>query len=167
MLNQEIEAALLDRDGSCRDLNFEHPSWRGVQALVTRLRSEFADVSVGGTSADTDTHSVGDPDEGLSSVRTDGGSVQLLFNRGQDLLSQLQLFVHFDGVADLFVELTFFPQDVARLPNLGHRFREWVMSICELLEAVRAYARYEDASWTFGDTGPSSGVFLVLPPNAA
>lgn len=165
MLTHKLESALLDQDGSCRDLDFESPGWDGVEALVTRLRSDFADTAVGATSADTERHCIDDPDEALSVVRR-GGSAQLLFNGGQGLVAHLQLWVSDDGAGDLFVELTFFPGDVARSPSLGRLFREWADGIRILLEARRVYARYENASWTFGDTGPDSGVFMVSPPNA-
>ena len=72
----DIVTSLLDRDGSCRDLNFETPTWKGTESL----RSDFI---------------------------------------------------------------------------------EWAQQQQSLLEARRYYARYEDASWHFGDIGAQSGVFLV------
>lgn len=41
----DIVASLLDRDGSCRDLNFETPTWTGVRDLIGSLESPFGEVS--------------------------------------------------------------------------------------------------------------------------
>ena len=59
------------------------------------------------------------------------------------------------------LELTFFPGDVARTPSLRRDFIEWANQMQRCLRARRYHARYENASWELGDTGPDSGVFLV------
>jgi hypothetical protein len=60
-----------------------------------------------------------------------------------------------------FVELTFFPEDVVRTPELGKDFVEWADGIRAQLRARRMFARYENASWALGDVRAGSGVFLV------
>ena len=36
-----IEAAILDRDGSCRDINFQHPTWDGIEAFVQNIEKRY------------------------------------------------------------------------------------------------------------------------------
>jgi len=97
----------------------------------------------------------------LQSVQTRGGAVQILLAGGHQLVSHLQMFVS-DGASPCpFVELTFFPQDVLQRPGLRERFVRWLQGMQRTLGATRAYARYENASWTFGDVAAGSGVFFA------
>jgi len=55
-----IDAALVDFDGSCRDMNFDRATWTGLRSLIDQVRREFTDVQVGSTSHDSDEVQVAD-----------------------------------------------------------------------------------------------------------
>jgi hypothetical protein len=76
-------------------------------------------------------------------------------------LQNLQVFICSEEDGSPFVELTFFPDDVESGPFLRRDFIAWARQMQTHLGARRYYARYENASWRLGDTGPQSGVFLV------
>jgi hypothetical protein len=85
----------------------------------------------------------------------------LRFEGGGKLVKNLQVFVGSEEDGSPFVELTFSPEDVEPTTVLREEFIAWAQQMREQLGARRYYARYGDASWQFGDTGPQSGVFLV------
>ena len=161
-----IDAALLDVDGSCRDMNFDRATWPGVRSLIDRARREFGDVRVGFTSHGTDEVQVADVEVALDLVEQRGGCVQLLLNHGSSVLRHLQIFASSAPGEPLFVELSFFPQDVLPQVDPHVPFGAWADSVSNVLGATRYFVRYENASWTFGDVGAGSGVFLVRAPGS-
>lgn len=154
-IRYDIRECLLDQDGSCRDVNFESPTWPGVFCLVSQLEAQFARVSLG-TSTVAEFH---DATSTVANIQGDGGHAQLLFRDGTGVLTELQLFVSVEENGDPFVELTFFPQDVMPIQSLSDAFVIWVRSVREALCSRRAFARYENMSWKFGDI--NAEVFLV------
>jgi len=159
--NEDIETCLLERDGSARDMNFEAPTWPGLWDALRELRAEFSTARIGLTSDDTDSVRADDIESALQRVQVRGGAVQILLAGGHQLLSHLQLFVTDEAGASPFVELTFFPQDVLPRPGLEERFTTWLRGMQRTLGATRVYARYENASWRFGDVAFGSGVFFA------
>ena len=85
----------------------------------------------------------------------------MLFKLGAGPITNLQAFVCSAEDGSPFVELTFFPEDVRQTPSLRSEFIAWADNLKSRLRARRYYARYENASWRFGDIGANSGVFLV------
>jgi hypothetical protein len=160
-LSNRVEAALLDRDGSARDLNFDNPTWRGVWALLVVLRSNLGSVCVGSESREAAEADSSEVDEAVRCVQLSGGYVQLLVGDGRDLLKRLQVFLSPGDSPSPIVEVTFFPDDWATRPPLAKRFIVWVLNLRRVLEADRVYVRYENASWVQGDIGPTSGVFFA------
>ena len=159
--NEDIEACLLERDGSARDMNFESPTWPGVWDALRELRAEFSTARVGLTSDDADSVLADDIEAALQRVQARGGAVQILLAGGHQLVSHLQVFVTDEAGPSPFVELTFFPQDVLQRAGLEERFVTWLRGMQRTLGATRAYARYENAAWTFGDVAFGSGVFFA------
>jgi hypothetical protein len=154
----DIVTSLLDRDGACRDLNFEGPTWAGVRDLLDSLESAFEEVS----GADQDGNVLTAPfRESVLAVAENRGYLHLIFNARAGLIRNLQVFICSEEYGSPFVELTFFPDDVEPGPFLRRNFIEWAQQMQMRLGARRYYARYENASWQFGDTGAQSGVFLV------
>lgn len=159
----DVASALLDVDGFCRDLNFERPTWAGVGALTGRLQESFKEISA----TDLQGHEIADVSpESVSYAARDSGSVRLLFGGGTGLIRHLQLFIVREAGGSPFVELTFFPDDVRPAEDLRTEFLSWANDLRACLRARRYYARYENASWRFGDIGDGSGVFLVSDPVA-
>jgi hypothetical protein len=155
----DIVTSLLDRDGSCRDLNFEAPTWKGVEELLASLESTYAEVS--GTDQEGKDLT---PPYGESAIAEaqQGGYIHFSLHRGAaGLIKDLQVFICSEEDGSPFVELTFFPEDVGQTTSLRSNFIAWAQQQQALLEAKRYYARYENASWHFGDIGAQSSVFLV------
>ena len=80
----DIVTSLLDKDWSCRDLNFEGPTWAGVRDLLVSLESAFGEIS--GT--DQEGNVLPDPlRDSVMAVEEDRGQVRLIFNAGVGLSS--------------------------------------------------------------------------------
>jgi hypothetical protein len=154
----DIVTSLLDKDGSCRDLNFQSPTWAGVEDLIGSLEGSFESVSGTDHQGRAITGSL--PVSVLAAAQN-GGHAHLVLEGGRGPIKNMQLFVSSEEDRVPFVEVTFFPADVEPATSLRHDFIKWADLIRTLIRARRYYARYENASWQFGDTGPLSGVFLV------
>ncbi len=92
------------------------------------------------------------------------GYAHLIFSSVAGLITTLRVFIGSEEDGSPFIEITFFPEDVERTPSLRSDFIAWANQLQLWLEARRYYARYENASWEFGDIGADSGVFLVSGP---
>ncbi len=155
---QDIEAALLDVDGFCRDVNFEGVTWDGVAQLVRYLEPSFEERSA----RDRDGNLLNEPHSKTTIASTrESGAAHLTYNRGSGIVKHLQVFICREDNGSPFVALTVFPQDVVRSQDLKHDFIEWVNEMCAHLQAKRYYCRYENASWSLGDTDTMSGVFII------
>jgi len=156
----DIARSILDDDdGSCLDLNFDRPTWAGLGKAFEYLLEAFDTAAA--TRGDGGEIPEPKPDR-LVETTAGGESLHVILNGGHDLFRNMQVFACRDADGGPFLELTFFPSDVQRIPNLRNAFVEWVQMVRDLLAASRAYARYENASWKQGDVGPNSGVFLAL-----
>jgi hypothetical protein len=153
----DLITALTVVDGGCRDINYEAPTWEGVEALYAYLKESYQTVS--------GTDSEGRPLDDLEPQFVVGsaqgsGAVQIIYEGG-DLINHLQLFIYREPEGIPFVELTFFPQDIRQYKDLRNQFIAWADQLQTCVGASRYYARYENASWQFGDVNGNSGVFLV------
>jgi hypothetical protein len=101
----------------------------------------------------------------ISSAARNCDHVHLVFDQGIGPIKRLQVFIGREDDGSPFVELTFFPEDVQRSEGLRHEFITWMTRLRRLLRARRGFARYENGSWSMGDIGPTSGVFLELNDN--
>jgi hypothetical protein len=86
----DIVTSLLDMDGSCRDLNFEGPTWEGVKDLLDSLESAFGEVS--GTDQEGKVLTAPFRDFVLA-VAENRGYLHLIFNAGTGLIRNLQVFI--------------------------------------------------------------------------
>jgi len=162
-IGRDVEACLLDEDGSARDLNFESPTWSGIEKLIRDLQDDFSEVEVhddGGNKVPAV-----DVAAALRRIRDQDGYVHMSLRGGRALVSHLQLFVGYTDSPFPFVELTFFPDDVVRSVSLEAQFLAWLEQIQRTLQAKRAYARYENATWKLGEVGARSGVFYSTEPS--
>lgn len=153
-----IEKALRDPDGS--NVNFERPTWEGVEALVESLKESFETIS----GLDHEGRAIVQPlgASVLAVARDEAGYAHLVLKKGCELLNTLQIFISAeerDGAP--FVELSFWPGDLTVTDSLPLDFITWARRICNQLEATRYYARDANMSWDFGDTGLRSGVYWV------
>jgi len=154
-MTQNLESSLLDDDGSCRDVNFESPTWDGLAEVLALLGRTYR----GGSATRLDGSEMSEPFPKLLDGLLQGGHAVL--RDGPPPVSHLQVFVSVENDGSPFVELSFFPEDVARVPSLMQHFIEWVDGIRSGLRAKRSFVRYENHSWRLGDVSAASGVFLV------
>lgn len=154
----DVITALTDADGSCRDINFDTPTWEGVDALLSYLNTSYQTAA----GSDSEGRPLYDQNpQVISAAVRDSGAVHIVYEGGANLINHLQLLVYREPDGSPFVELTFFPQDVCQTPNLRSEFITWADQLHACVGASRYYARYEDAPWRFGDVSATSGVFLV------
>lgn len=154
---QDIVTSLLDKDGSCRDVNFEGPTWVGVENMLTSLESDFG----AGSGTDLEGEPLLTPLQASALAAARRGYAHLVLTEGIGILSNLQVLISRENDGSPFVELTFFPDDVRQTSSLRDEFVTWANTLQLRLGARRYYARYENASWHFGDISAESGVFLV------
>ena len=155
---RDIVESLLDDDGSCRDVNFENPTWKGVEDLITDLEHSYTHASKQIVAAD---HPECTPVTIESVKFRDDRSFLMELEGGAGPIRSLSLFVARETDGTPFVELTFFPDEIEQSDDLRREFIEWAERMCVRLQATRLYARYGGVSWKLGDIGKESGVFLI------
>jgi hypothetical protein len=98
----DIATSVLDRDGSCRDLNFEGATWEGVRGLLEYALGRFAEHEAtdaeGRAPADTSAPGL------VMSARTSGSIHLVLKDRGSELVRHLQVCVSREVDGSPFVE---------------------------------------------------------------
>ena len=75
-------------------------------------------------------------------------------------ISHLQLFLSWESRQRFFVEVTFFPEDIAQELFSLDQFFQFLQPIVSATGVEQFYVRYENASWEFGDTSATAGVIL-------
>ncbi len=151
----EIEKQVIDIDGSCRDVNFPDVDRTQAIALLKYVQS-FCSLK-NATDSEGDNLSVEEMRERLSSAVTE---TIVSYWECQGLISHVQLFFSWRDRLKVFVELTFFPQDIDEQNYSLETFITWLRPILVALNINTFYVRYENASWVFGDTSESSGVIF-------
>ncbi|MFT7618746.1 MAG: hypothetical protein ACI97A_002393 [Planctomycetota bacterium] len=153
----DLVTALLDDYGSCTDLNFENATRRGVIEFVKFLGESFKSGSL----CDYEGNQVTDIHAVLKTLIEEGGHAFL--EGGQSPLKRIQVDVFYDPEVDRLaeVELSFFPEDFFEIDTLRDEFLAWLQLVQRKLQSPKSYLRFEDGSWTFGDTSRDSGVILV------
>lgn len=144
-----------DCDRSCRDINFaEFISINGVVAVLRVLTEYFSIVRIN----DED----GEP-QVLEAVPVLLAKERLnlhLFRESQSFISSLQSFVSWAESGKVFLELTFFPNDIIEESFSEMEFRRFLGKLFFASGAPEIYVRYENASWKHGDIGKYSGVIF-------
>ncbi|MEC9343195.1 MAG: hypothetical protein VYD64_05040 [Pseudomonadota bacterium] len=155
----EVDTAILKWDGACRDINFLHPTWSGVRSFVRHMETAFRQRR----SCDDNGTELTEPHwRNFPAAVQNAGTVLLVYSASLEVLTNIQIFIVSEDNGEPFVELTFFPDNVARSDDVGREFVEWVKHAGTMLEARRLFCRYENAAWEMGDTSEDSGVFFVL-----
>lgn len=142
MMNEDIARSLLDRDGSCRDINFsEHIATAGAVALVESIRARWAM----GSATDVEGRAVQAADL-TKYLAKDEGALSTVWE-GAHIPGHLQAFFHWIEPDYVFCELTFFPQDLAVEGFDLNNFLELLAVFVSAARSPEYYVRYEDASW--------------------
>jgi hypothetical protein len=74
----DIVTSLLDKDGSCRNVNFEAPTWVGVGDLLTSLESDFG----AGSGTDQEGEPLPSPLQASALAAAQRGYAHLVFKGG-------------------------------------------------------------------------------------
>ncbi|WP_312956359.1 hypothetical protein [Pseudomonas songnenensis] len=152
----DAETQVIDVDGSCRDVNFPDVNSAEAIALIKsvqrfcRLRDAF----------DSEGKELS-PSELVDRLSSSGSQSIVSYWLCEGLVSQIQLFFSWQEGSKIFVELTFFPQDVDRGAYSLKSFLDWLRPFLVALKESAYYVRYENASWVFGDASDASGVIFT------
>ncbi len=152
----EIEDQVIEKDGSCRDVNF--PDVNSSQAIALLNHVQSFCVLNSATDSEGKELEIEQIIERLSSSATE---TIVSYWGCQELISQIQLFFSWENNSKIFIELTFFPQDIDKKAYSLENFMEWLKPFLVALNTKKYYVRYENASWTFGDTRKTSGVIFT------
>ena len=150
-----VRAELLDRDGSCRDINFtEWGTRERASAVIAFLADNFTFVRAD----DGEGHEHSLPST-IEFLKSQTGSLNLLWAK-EEFIPHLQLYVYWLSEHGFFLELTFFPQDLD--PNRFdiQAFFTLLSNLVTASGSDEYYVRYENASWKHGDVSASSGVIF-------
>jgi len=153
----EIEEQIIDIDGSCRDINFPKVDRFNAIALINWIDS-FSTLE---KATDSQGHelSVEDIKKHFSLSSHDGETI-ISYWRSDGLISRLQLFFIWQKRSEIFIELTFFPEDIDKKIFNIKEFLKWLKPILLALNTNEYYVRYQNISWKYGDTSESSGVIF-------
>lgn len=163
LTRRRVEAALLDRDGSCRDINFSESiltsraidvleflasSWTYVQAM-TGEGDEIASAELKGN------------------LQLASGSLSTIWNGGRNP-EHIQAYFYWNEPDKVFCEITFFPQDIDSGTFKLMEFLSMLGKLVSVAGSDEYYLRYEDASWRHGqqknDAVILSDKVLLLSP---
>lgn len=163
LTRRRVETALLDHDGSCRDINFSEyiltsraievlkflaSSWTYVQAM-TGEGDEIASAEL------------------ESNLQRASGSLSTIWNGGRNP-EHVQAYFCWNEPDKVFCEITFFPQDIDSETFKLMEFLSILGKLVSLAGSDEYYLRYEDASWRHGqqknDAVILSDKVLLLSP---
>ena len=157
----EIEHQIIDVDGSCRDVNFPDVGKPESIALLNLMKNSCELKR--GTDSEGNEISTQEIIERLSSSDTE---TIVSYWVCQGLVSQVQLFLSWAKDSKIFVEITFFPQDVDIDAYSLETFKKWLKPFLVALNTSSFFVRYENASWSYGDTSELSGVIFTNSQHA-
>ena len=145
LTRRRVETALLDCDGSCRDINFAECISTSGAIDVLRVLASYWTLVQAMTGEGDDIAKA----ELQGNLRQASGSLSTVWNGGSNP-EHIQAYFHWDEPDRVFFEITFFPQDFD-----GETFKliDFLSMLSKLALAARSaeyYVRYEDASWRHG-----------------
>lgn len=140
-----VEAALLDCDGSCRDINFaECISTSGAIDVLGLLASSWTLTRA--TSVEGDEI---DSAELERNFRLVSGSLSTVWTGGRNP-EHIQAYFHWLEPDRVFCEITFFPCDFDDETFTLLGFLSMLSKLTLAANSDEYYLRYEDASWRHG-----------------
>jgi hypothetical protein len=119
----------------------------GVERFLAGISSEFcADNAFNGDGVDL-TAALASKNFS-EALYGDSGSLHSYWSSGRGLLSSFQIFLSWpESGSDVFVELTFFPEDVNPTEFEITKFAALTEQWCQTLGAAAFFVRWENASW--------------------
>lgn len=154
----QIEEGILDCDGSCRDLNFMSSDRGAVAKLITWFSDNYNSISAcDNDGIDIELNSFEETLRNLPSPK----SIQIGGESSSCVIDKVQVFLYIEADGTVYIEITFFPQDIKTEEFEISSFLQLIRFWQETASADIGYLRYENASWKFGDTSQNSGVIYV------
>src|SRR5471032_1395988 len=142
---RRVETALLDCDGSCRDISFtEDISTSAAIDVLAYLALSWTMVRSITSEGDEIANA-----ELLAYLRKTYGSISTAWNGGNNP-EHIQAYFHWDEPEKVFCEITFSPQDIH---SETFNILDFLSTLSKLTLAACSteyYVRYEDASWRQG-----------------
>ncbi|MBD3647871.1 MAG: hypothetical protein HUJ31_10565 [Pseudomonadales bacterium] len=151
-----IEEQIIDVDGSCRDINVPDVGRSEAVSLLNLVKASFELRSA----ADSEGHELS-VDGMIERLSASESETILSCWTCEGLISPLQIFFSWNKDTNVFVELTFFPQDVDSREYSLTGFLDWLRPVLVALNTSKYFVRYENASWQYGDTSETSGVIFT------
>ena len=152
----DFREGLLDTDGSCRDVNFHPLTLVDCAKIVQRVFAVATDC----TAYDSN----GDPLPFDASAFVDSAaripSAHAALSNVAGLFTHLQCFAGADDDG-AFLELTFFPDDFTYSGDPLVAIVRFLNSLCADTSVAEYFVRYENVSWTLGETGFGTGVIFT------
>ncbi len=156
----KIEEQVIDIDGSCRDVNFPDVDIMQAIALLNHVLG-FCELN---SASDSEGNKLSAEEISNQLSKSDAETI-VSYWKCQGLISQVQLFLSWNNKSKIFIELTFFPQDVDKEAYSLEKFKEWLKPFLVALNTKTYFVRYENASWLYGDTNEFSGVIFSSSPH--
>lgn len=154
----QIEREILDRDGSCRDIDIEEVSFERAGNVVESLKVAYLITSA-----------VNSEGEDVEKVLNEGhifeefekwpNSIHATFENERALISHLQLYLVWGHSENVSVEFTFFPDAIAENFSFS-AFEQFISPFIRASGSTEYFVRYENASWEYGDLSPEGGVIF-------
>lgn len=153
--SDQIEKALLNQDGSCRDINFsEEISSAGAIGVLNFISTNWTLFDAVDSNGD---------EYNLEKARIllleSSGSLRTIW-KGSENPNQLQIYFHWVESNKIFCELTFFPQDLNFQTFSLTRFLEFLAKLVHASDSKEYYVRYENAAWRHGDSRYDQSIIL-------
>jgi len=167
MTKEDIERSLLERDGSCRDINFsENISTAGAVSLLESISTRWALIRA------TDAEGVAvQAKDVLEFLAKEKGALSTVWE-GSLSPRHLQAYFHWTEPDRVFCELTFFPEDLAAERFTLNNFLELLAVFVSAARSPEYYVRFEDASWRHAEGSAQQSVIfshenVVLPGSSS
>ena len=152
----EIEKQILDCDGSCRDINIEDVSLEHANKIAVVLGKMYI-LKRAVNSEGEDVVSFVQSGNLRGQFEVKPNSIHAVYENDSALITNMQVFWGWDEEDDIYVEFTFFPEDVASEFSFS-KFEQFLQPVIRASGSSLYYVRYENASWNIGDTSPEGGV---------
>ena len=143
--SDQTEKALLNQDGSCRDINFsEEISSAGAIGVLNFISTNWTLFDAVDSNGD---------EYNLEKARIllleSSGSLRTIW-KGSENPNQLQIYFHWVESNKIFCELTFFPQDLNLETFSLTSFLEFIAKLVHAADSQEYYVRYENGAWRHG-----------------
>lgn len=151
-----IEEQIIDIDGMCRDINFPDTDLLYVIAMIKYLEG-FCEL---GSASDLEGNELTVGDIILKLTKSESETISSGW-RCQGLISQIQLLLSWQNKSKVFIELTFFPEDIDSKTYSLESFKNWLKPFLVALNTKTFFVRHENVSWLYGDTSEFSGIIFT------